>query len=97
MRFEIEDDDDAHRLAAVAGVLGFAPVRLVATEDHRDRWALSELRRRYSLSPSEHDMAAHLLGIRPCGDNRHVKQRLEAKLAGKTVQQAVAEIAEVRS
>lgn len=98
VRFEAKSDEDASRIAAVLGALGYATVRIVETAEHRDRWALSELERHCTLSPSEHDIAAAKLGLRAHDGrmNRYVEERLVSKLGGKTLDQAVAEIAEVR-
>lgn len=66
--------------------------------------ALAELLRRSRLTPLEHDLAAAQIGLRPMQSSapRYIVERLRDKLGGKTIggktiEQAVAEIAEVRS
>lgn len=98
VRFETSNDDDASRIVAVLGALGYTCTRTMTDQTARDRWALAESAKRYSLSPSEHDVAAQKLGLGTCWikDHRYIESRMLTKLAGKTLEQALAEIAEVR-
>lgn len=96
VEFRVDDDAGASTLAGVMVALGFRPVRLLATAEHRDRWALGELLRWSKLSPAEHDLAAGMLGLKPMPNApAYLYRRLSDKL-GKPLEDAVAEIAEVR-
>lgn len=99
VRFEADVDADATRIAAVLGALGYTATRVMADQGGRDRWALAELARRCSLSASEAERAnqVHAAGEIDGYATTYIDACICHKLDGKTLAQAMAEIAEVRS
>ncbi len=97
IRFTSASDEDASRVAAVLGALGFRAVRLVET-GHAEGWGLAELARRHSLTEWEFEYV-HAWLRRLCTNRAAVRcygeEQIIHKLGGRTPAEALASIVEV--